>query len=563
MGWLIPYLKEHKRLLILVVLLGGLTIFAASALLFVSGYLISKAAARPENLLMIYVPIVLVRTFGIMRSVSRYVERLVSHSFILKIVSRMRVRLYEALRPQMARFKTGDALGLFADDIEHLQDVYIKLIFPWLSSLLLYMAAVVALGFFSVPFALVMALYFFIFTVLVPLVSLLVMKAKQAKQKEQRAAQYGRLTDAVMGMGDWLFSGRQQAFVDDFERAEQKWTELESAKQTFARGRDFGLQLLVGAAVVTMMVWAGGQSVNGEMAPILIAAFTLVLFPITEAFLPLSSAAQEWTGYAQSLSRLEKVEEGKTEPNVVQTVFVKGVPALAFEDVSFSYSETEPVLKHFQFSVPAGEKVAVLGPSGAGKSTIMQLAEGLISPQDGTVLVNGNKPDEYISREIAVLNQQPYLFNTTVMNNIRLGSPQATDEEVIEAAKRVHMHEYIESLPNGYGTVMQETGARFSGGERQRIALARILLQQTPIVILDEPTIGLDPITERQLIDTVFEVLDGKTIIWITHHLAGMEKMDRIVFLDDGHIQMNGTHEELLQQERRYKRLYELDMGMG
>lgn len=561
MSWLIPYIKEHKRLLTLVVLLGGLTIFAASALLFSSGYLISKAAARPENLLMIYVPIVLVRTFGILRSVSRYTERLASHSLILKIVSRMRVRLYDALRPQMARFKTGDALSLFVDDIEHLQDVYIKLIFPWLSGLLLYAVAVLALGFFSVPFALVIALYFFVFTILVPLTSLLVMKAKHAKQKEQRTAQYGRLADAVMGMGDWLFSGRQQAFVDNFERAEQEWTELESSKRSFARGRDFSLQLLVGAAVVTTMVWAGGQSIDGEIAPILIAAFTLVLFPITEAFLPLSSAAQEWTDYSQSLHRLEAVERGKTPPNVIHPVLVKGVPALRFHNVSFSYSESEPVLQQFHLSVETGEKIAILGPSGAGKSTIMQLAEGLIVPQEGAVLVNGNEPDEYIFREIAVLNQQPYLFNTTVMNNIRLGYPQARDEDVIEAAKRVQMHDYIQSLPNGYQTVMQETGARFSGGERQRIALARILLQKTPIVILDEPTIGLDPITERRLMNTVFEVLDGKTIVWITHHLAGMEKMNRIVFLDDGCIQMNGTHKELLKKENRYKRLYEMDTG--
>ena len=562
MSWLIPYIKEHKRLLILVVLLGGLTIFAASALLFSSGYLISKAAARPENLLMIYVPIVLVRTFGILRSVSRYAERLASHSLILKIVSRMRVRLYNALSPQMARFKTGDALSLFADDIEHLQDVYIKLIFPWLSGLLLYVTAVLALGFFSVPFALVMALYFFVFTVLVPLASLLVMKAKQAKQKEQRTAQYGRLADAVMGMGDWLFSGRKQAFVDDFERAEQEWTKLESSKRAFARSRDFSLQLLVGAAVVTTMVWAGGQSINGEIAPILIAAFTLVLFPITEAFLPLSSAAQEWTDYSQSLHRLEEVEQGKTAPDVGHPVLVKGAPALCFHNVSFSYSESEPVLQQFHLSVETGEKIAILGPSGSGKSTLMQLAEGLIVPKAGTVLVNGNEPDEYISREIAVLNQHPYLFNTTVMNNIRLGYPQARDEDVIEAAKRVQMHDYIQSLPNGYQTVMQETGARFSGGERQRIALARILLQKTPIVILDEPTIGLDPITERRLMNTVFDVLDGKTLVWITHHLAGMEKMDRIVFLDDGCIQMNGAHKELLEKESRYKRLYELDMGM-
>lgn len=563
MNWLIPYMKEHKRLLAAVVFLGSLTIFAASALLFSSGYLISKAAARPENLLMIYVPIVMVRTFGIMRSVSRYLERLTSHSLILTIVSRMRVRLYEALRPQTARFKTGDALSLFADDIEHLQDVYIKLIFPWLSALLLYVVSIAALGYFSVPFALVMGLYFFVFTVLVPLVSLLVMKAKQTRQKEQRAAQYSQLADAVMGLGDWVFSGRQRSFIESYERREEEWTEIEASKRAFTRGRDFALQLVIGTAVVAMMIWAGGQSTSGQIAPVLIAAFTLVLFPITEAFLPLSSAAESWSGWSHSLDRLDAVEQGKSQQAKTASPAASSSAAIAFQDVSFSYNEQAPIFDHFHMAIEHGEKVAILGPSGSGKSTLMQLAFGLIAPQNGVVLVNGHEPDDDISREIAVLNQQPYLFNTTVMNNVRLANPNASDQEVMEAVKKVHLHDYIQALPHGYHTMMQEAGARFSGGERQRIALARVLLQQTPIVILDEPTIGLDPITERQLMATVFEVLHGKTIVWITHHLAGMEKMDRIVFLEDGEIQMNGPHAELFSANLRYKRLYELDYGLN
>lgn len=563
MNWLIPYMKEHKRLLAAVVFLGSLTIFAASALLFSSGYLISKAAARPENLLMIYVPIVMVRTFGIMRSVSRYLERLTSHSLILTIVSRMRVRLYEALRPQTARFKTGDALSLFADDIEHLQDVYIKLIFPWLSALLLYVVSIAALGYFSVPFALVMGLYFFVFTVLVPLVSLLVMKAKQTRQKEQRAAQYSQLADAVMGLGDWVFSGRQRSFIESYERREEEWTEIEASKRAFTRGRDFALQLVIGTAVVAMMIWAGGQSTSGQIAPVLIAAFTLVLFPITEAFLPLSSAAESWSSWSHSLDRLDAVEQGKSQQAKTASPAASSSAAIALQDVSFSYNEQAPIFDHFHMAIEHGEKVAILGPSGSGKSTLMQLAFGLIAPQNGVVLVNGHEPDDDISREIAVLNQQPYLFNTTVMNNVRLANPNASDQEVMEAVKKVHLHDYIKALPQGYHTMMQEAGARFSGGERQRIALARVLLQQTPIVILDEPTIGLDPITERQLMATVFEVLHGKTIVWITHHLAGMEKMDRIVFLEDGEIQMNGPHAELFSANLRYKRLYELDYGLN
>ena len=164
-----------------------------------------------------------------------------------------------------------------------------------------------------------------------------------------------------------------------------------------------------------------------------------------------------------------------------------------------------------------------------------------------------------MSNYISVLQQKPHLFDSSVMNNIRLGNINATDEEVIEVAKQVQLHDYIHSLPDGYQTKMQELGERFSGGERQRIALARILLQKTPIVILDEPTIGLDAITERKLLDTIFRSLEGKTVIWITHHLIGIEKMDRVLFIDHGRITMEGTHQQLLQHNPRYKNLYNMD----
>ena len=164
-----------------------------------------------------------------------------------------------------------------------------------------------------------------------------------------------------------------------------------------------------------------------------------------------------------------------------------------------------------------------------------------------------------MSKYISVLQQKPHLFDSSVMNNIRLGNIRATDEEVIEVAKQVQLHDYIDSLPDGYQTKMLELGERFSGGERQRIALARILLQKTPIVILDEPTIGLDAITEKKLLDTIFRSLEGKTVIWITHHLIGIERMDRVLFIDHGRIAMEGTHQQLLHHNPRYQSLYKMD----
>ncbi|MBA1394739.1 ATP-binding cassette domain-containing protein, partial [Lactobacillus sp. XV13L] len=147
----------------------------------------------------------------------------------------------------------------------------------------------------------------------------------------------------------------------------------------------------------------------------------------------------------------------------------------------------------------------------------------------------------------AFLNQQPFLFNTSIINNVRLGNEQKTDTEVQKALAAVKLQDLIDSLPQGYNTPVQEAGSRFSGGEQQRLALARILLQDAPIVLLDEPTVGLDPITENDLLQTIFQVLADKTIIWVTHHLQGVKNVDQVNFLNQGHIEMQGHPQDLYQ----------------
>ncbi|PAD60918.1 thiol reductant ABC exporter subunit CydC [Bacillus sonorensis] len=568
--WILPYMKKNRKLLIIVVLLGGLTVCSAAFLMYTSGYLISKAATRPENVLMIYVPIVAVRTFGILRAVARYVERLTGHHMILNILSDMRVRLYRLLEPQAlklrSRFRTGDMLGILADDIEHLQDMYLKTVFPGISALLLYIIFIAALGCFSWPFAGLVAIYAAVLVFLVPLVSLLVTRAKNIELKRGRSRLYRQLTDAVMGVSDWIFSGRQNDFIRTYEEAEDTWLQIERKRQRFIRWRDFAVQCLTAGLVLMMLIWAGGQSAEGALPHTFIAAFVLVVFPLTEAFFPLSDAAAAIPQYEDSLQRMEglRPEQEKDHPVPSEKAEAVGLQdvTLRFEDVSFSYEYGQPVLQGVSFTVRQGEKIALLGPSGAGKSTILTMIEGVLAPDAGHVMFNGVAAaalQDDISRVVGVLNQKPHLFDTTILNNIRLGNPEASDEDVYWAARQVKLHDLIESLPDGYHTSVQETGSRFSGGERQRIALARILLQGAPVIVLDEPTVGLDPITERELLVTMFEALEGKTVLWITHHLAGAEAADRILFLENGRIEMEGSHLELLQENQRYQRLYKLD----
>lgn len=579
-GWFAPYSSAYFWRFVLIVLLGALTVFSASSLMYTSGFLISKASIPPENILMIYVPIVGVRTFGTSRAVIHYVERLVGHDTILRILSKMRVRLYNLLEPQAlllsSRFRTGDLLGMLADDIEHLQNVYLRTVFPSIIALLIYGAAVIALGTFDWAFALLMGLYMLVLVAVLPLISLLLTQKRQREVKQQRNRLYQKLTDAVLGLGDWVISGRQRQFVDTYEADEQAVARTDSALRRWARLRMFIGQAVVGLGVLSLLYWAGGQYADGAMAGTLIAAFVLVVFPVADAFLPVSEAVERIPQYRNSLERLEGVNAAAgTAPLAVDAagaaeaaaavgaIQASGQACIALKSAGYRYAAGHDfAVQGLDLALPQGRKVAVIGRSGAGKSTLLKLVQGVIAPTSGSVTINGLDAAAYgerIPQLIAVLNQSPHLFDTTVANNIRLGDPGASDAAVRQAAELAKLDALISSLPEGYDTPVREAGQRFSGGERQRIALARILLQNTPVVVLDEPTVGLDPRTERELLATMFEAMAGKTLIWVTHHLVGAEQMDEVIFMENGQVEMRGTHAELLATQPRYRKLYELD----
>ncbi|QPA32489.1 thiol reductant ABC exporter subunit CydC [Thermaerobacillus caldiproteolyticus] len=571
-NWIFPYLRQYRGLFVLAILLGSLTILFGGALMFTSGYLISKAATQPESILMVYVPIVGVRAFGIGRTVLSYVGRLTGHQFILKILSEMRVRLYKIIEPQAlflrSRLRTGDALGVLADDIEHLQDFYLKTLFPSLVSLVIYTVIIICTGLFSIPFAILLAVFMGLLIFVGPIISYIYMKTKNEQLKRGRHQLYQQFTDTIFGISDWIFSGKYATFIQRYETQEQKLLELETKKYAFVNWRDVTNQVVLGAIVILAIYWANEQTLRGEFPPTMIAACGLVALSLVESFLPIAGAVSETSTYQDSLKRLEAIQAESSLPWIETDGWKDSLDlsqaqvTIEINHLSFGYTSETPLLDDFSLKIGQGEKIAIIGRSGSGKSTLLKLIQGALVPTRGEVRINGINAHELAStipKLMAVLNQKPYLFNTSVMNNIRLGNPEATDEEVYEVAKMVQLHQMIMQLPKGYETNMHETGQRFSGGERQRIALARILLQKTPIVIMDEPTVGLDPITEANLLATIFDTLKGKTIIWVTHHLMGVEKMDRILFLEKGKITMDGSHQQLLKSEERYRRLYALD----
>lgn len=568
--WVMPYLRRYKWLLALVLFLGLMTFLSAGALMFNSGFLISSAARQPFSVIVIYVPVVLARGFGIARPVFRYTERLTSHNWVLRIVSDFRRRLYQAVERTAVTIKqthqTGDLLSLLANDIDHIENLYLRTVFPMVIGWLLYLVIVIGVGVFSWQVALLLAFLLGLIVVVMPLISVAFNGAREFRQRQLQGQFYTQLTDEVLGLTDWVISGRYLDFMAHQRIAIDEIAQLRRRDHYFQWWRGFVVQGIFLAAVVTLLVWSGTAFTASKASANWVAAFALALFPVIEPFLEMSQGASEWPVYRQSITRVNQLSESASQSQMTQQTLTTPVTELRVNHVHYTYPGSKtPILRDISLTVNQGEKLALLGPSGTGKSTLLKLLVGDAQPTQGTVTLNGVAMSQLQTQRFGlfgVLDQQPYLFDTTVMNNVRLGNLQATDEDVKAVIAAVGLAPLMTSLPQGYDTLVQEAGNRFSGGERQRLSLARILLQDAPIIILDEPTVSLDPITEKQLLDTVFTVLANKTIVWVTHHLVGIKHVDQVRFLEHGQFDMQGTPTELYQTEARFRRLYELDQGL-
>lgn len=567
--WVKPFLTKYKNVLALALFLGFLTFFCGGALMFNSGFLISRSASIPENILLVYIPIVLTRAFGIGRPVFRYLERLTSHSWVLRMTSNLRLKLYNVVEKDAIFFKqahrTGDILGLLAEDINHIQNLYLRTIFPTVIAWILYIFLIIGLGYFSVWFALVMLLLLGIVVFVLPLWSVVINGARQEKQKQMKNHLYTTLTDNVLGVSDWVFSQRGTEYVEAHKVLETELRQVDEKIKAFDRRRDFLLQGIFGVIAVALLVWASGRfpGVYGGLAN-WIAAFVLCVFPLIDAFAPLPAAAQETNVYKDSIDRFNALPEEQMGESETVVGKPDGPIELTVSDLHFHYPSGKEVLHGFDLTIGAHQKLAILGRSGSGKSTFASLLRGDLVPTKGTILINGQPVADFgdsISDVIGVINQSPYLFHTTILNNLRIGNEAASEAEVWQVLAQVGLKQMVSALPEGLATMVDEAGLRFSGGERHRLALARILLKDTPIILLDEPTVGLDPITEQSVLETFFNVLNDKTIIWITHHLQGISMMDRVIFIEDGQLAMSGTPAQLAAENAHFQQLLAIDQG--
>ena len=569
-AWIKETLASSKKLLVTILALGLLGVVFAVGLMFVAGYLISASADNAFSLLMLNIPLAFVQIFGLGKPLARYFERLKSHDWVLRLTSRLRHQLFVVVQAHVRDdrdWKTGEVLGTLADDIEHMQNVYLRTVFPvliaWLAGLLLVIVA----GAFSIgllAFALGML---FLLCVLIPICSALLARTSIERTNDARALLYSTVTDRVLGAQDVAIAGRgaevTKRFMHDFDivRAEER------AIERADRWRLLLIQVLLLVALLFIVWWTTTRfgGVVGATADWIVAA-ALGFFPIIEVFTPLSREFEEGISHRESIKRC--ASRGMLDvlaQETVANVEPKDPLDLCLTEVSYSYDDDRLVLRNLSFAIPYGQKITILGKSGSGKTTLARLIHGDLEPSQGRVELGGVVLFELRDRiwdYIGLISQDSYVFAMSIMDNLRIGKIDVTVEEAWQVLDAVGLKTYVETLPEGLGTITSEAGLNFSGGQRQRLVLARVLLQDPPIVILDEPTVGLDPVTEQRILDTVLTSLAHKTLIMITHHLQGVEEFDRVVFLEEGTLVMDDAPAILANENERYRMLLAFDRGL-
>ncbi len=550
------------------VLLGVLTIGANVSLIGTSAWLISAAALHP-SIAELQVAIVGVRFFGISRAVFRYSERLVSHNVTFQLLSRLRVWFYNKLEPltpaRLMDYRAGDLLSVIVGDVELLEKFYVRVLSPPLVALVIGIGVSLFLGYFYPLLAFVLIGFFLVIGFILPLSSMLLGRNPGKALVISRSNLNSQMVDGIQGLADILVYGR----ADDHAALLTKIGKANGVAQNrLARISGFhnGLTVYLTNFCLWLVVYLTiPQITNGHIDGRMLASLALLTLASFEAVIPLPLSAQLWESVREAARRLFNVVD--TEPAVQEKLEAKTEPPhvkchdIEVDKLSFSYpTQVFPAIQDISFNLETGKSLAIVGHSGSGKSTLINLLLRFWEYSSGDIRLGGRSLHELeqdaVRRKYTVISQSSYLFNTSVYENLRLAHPSASQQEIEKATQQAHIHDFILSLPMGYQTVIGEQGQLLSGGERQRLVIARALLKDAPILILDEPTANLDPLTEKQILDTLFGIMLEKTTLLITHRLVGLEKVNEILVIKHGRIVERGTQAELLLQGGPFHRLW-------
>ena len=539
--------RPHTGRLALGIVLGALAIAAGIGLMATAGYLISRAAQHPP-ILELSVAIVGVRFFGVSRGVLRYLERVVSHDATLRAISTVRTRLFARLEPLVPAglpgVRTGDLLGRFVADVDALQNLYLRAFGPAAVALLAGGVAVVVALFAFPPAGLVLAAFLLLAGVLVPLAGVAFTRSAVRREAPARAALTAELLDALAAAPELVAYGAAGAAAERVDAADGALASARRRTALVAAVTESAITALTMLAAVAVLVVATPAVHSGSLPGVRLAMLALLALAAFEAVRPLPAAAEQLVAVGEAARRILDITDREAPVRDPATPRpLTGPGDVSLRGVAMRYSAEAPlVLEGLDLDLPAGAIIALVGPSGSGKTTIANLLVRFRDPDEGAVLLDGRDLREYaqadVRRVVGLAGQEAHLFPTSIRENLRIARPDASDAELTEALTRARAWDWVSSLPDGLDTQVGEDGGRVSGGERQRLALARALLADVRLLVVDEPDAHLDEETADALVRDLLSAsrAAGLGVLLITHRPVSPELVDRIAVLRDGRV---------------------------
>jgi thiol reductant ABC exporter CydC subunit len=559
--------------LALATLLGAGAVAAAIGLIATSAWLISRSAQRPQESA-VAIAIVGVQFFALARGLCRYAERVVGHDAAFRVLSDLRVSVYERLERLaplgLPAFGSGDLLARLIGDIDSLQDLLLRVVPPFAIALLVG-AATVGLVWWMLPAAgLILLIALLVAGTLVPWLTGTLAARAEARQAAARGELTASVVDLIEGAPELAVNG---ATAEQLGRAMAADAEVTQLAGTAARTAGIGQglsSLCVGLAMWGALVVGVSAVHAGRLEGVLLAGIVLIPLVAFELVTGLPSATQTLQRVRRSAARVFEVMD--TPPPVPEPAHPVGLVdgpsapraghALRVRNLCYSYpGQTRRALDSVDLDLSPGRRVAVVGPSGAGKSTLAAVLLRFLPYEGGSVTLDGVELAELDSdatrRVVGLVAQDAHVFDSTLEENLRLAKRGATERELDDALDAARLLNWTRELPAGLQTEVGERGERMSGGQRQRLAIARALLADFPVLILDEPGEHLDTQTADAIVAELLAITEGRTTLLITHRLTGLENVDEVLVLDHGRVLERGTHSELLGHGERYAELWQ------
>ena len=566
---LLPFIRLFrfaKLPLILGLLLMILGLGSSMALLTVSGwFLAATAIAGLGTLFNFFYPSASVRGLAIGRTVARYFEKLVTHDATFRILAKLRVQVFSKIIPLspavLNRYRNSDLLNRLVSDVDTLDSLYLRLLAPFFSAVFVITAMTIGLSFINAPLALGLGAFLLLLLIAIPTIFYRLGQQFGERLIQARAAYRTQFLEFIQAQAELLLFNAENQLKAKMVTIEKNW-QADQDKEAKLSGFSTALVMFLNGLLVCGMLWFSSQADFGddEYRMAFIALFTFAALAAVEIIMPLGAAFLHIGQVIAAANRVTEIVEQKPLVEFNNNAkFEEKVNLISAKDLSFAYPEQEdPVLKNLTLDLHQGQKIAILGKTGSGKSTLLQLLVRNYDTNQGELLL-AEKPisaysENTLRNQMCFLTQRVHVFSDTLRQNLQFARlEKISDEKMTEVLNQVGLSKLLEQ-EQGLNLWLGDGGRPLSGGEQRRLGLARILLNNAPILLLDEPTEGLDRETERRILRLILQHAENKTLIMVTHRLTAIEQFDKICVIDEGKLIEQGNYESLITKENGFFR---------